>query len=499
MSSSEHERTATTAAIILAGGAASRMGGQDKTRLPIAGATALERVLRVAPADRRIVVGPGGTDGDALAARHDARFVLEDPPRSGPLAALGRGIAALEDADPSTTVLVLGGDMPMLRRETLTALAATSRAGQKVTALTAEDGRLQFLCAAWPLARLRRALADVENPGGGWADLSLRRLYARLEDDELVSHRASGAEGADIDTPDALEQVRRAAGPRIALAQIEVSEDYGTTAGIVRRAVADAAAAGARLVLLPEATLTPFGTDLRAAAEAHHEEFAQLIQELATDHGLVVVAGSFTPADGARVHNTLIARGPRSSPGSGAQSDPGSRVEGGDGGVGSVCAEYRKIHLFDAYGVRESDTVAPGDQLITLDLDGARLGLATCYDVRFPEQFAALARRGAHAVLLPMAWGDGPTKSEQLRLLVGARALDSTAVVLAADQAPPPGHCGRTPRGIGQSAVVGPLGEIRQELGREPGMLLVDLDLAEIESAREALPVLTHAVELPRP
>src|SRR5699024_1930144 len=135
------------------------------------------------------------------------------------------------------------------------------------------------------------------------------------------------------------------------------------------------------------------------------------------------------------------------------------------------------------------DTVAPGDQLLTLDVDGARLGLATCYDVRFPEQFTALARRGAHAVLLPMAWGDGPTKSEQLRLLLRARPLDATTVILAADQAPPPAHRGRAPRGIGQSAVVGPLGQIRQELGREPGMLLVDLDLAEIEAAREALPV----------
>ena len=495
MSSSQHERTATTAAIILAGGAAARMGGEDKTRLPIAGATALERVLRVAPADRRVVVGPGGTDGDALAERHGARFVLEDPPRSGPLAALERGVADLEDAPAETTVLVLGGDMPLLRRETLAALAATSRAEQTVAALTAEDGHVQFLCAAWPLERLRRALADVEHPGGGWADLSLRRLYAQLDDDELVARPASGAEGADIDTPDALEQVRRAAGPRIALAQIEVSEDSGTTAGTVRRAVAEAADAGARLVLLPEATLTPFGTDLRAAAETRHEDFAHLIQELATTHDLVVVAGSFTPADGERVHNTVIVRGPVR----GRSSSRDGSAESVERDADALSAEYRKIHLFDAYGVRESDTVAPGDQLLMVDLDGARLGLATCYDVRFPEQFTALARRGAHAVLLPMAWGDGPTKSEQLRLLLRARALDSTTVVLAADQAPPPEHRGRAPRGIGQSAVVGPLGQIRQELAREPGMLLVDLDLAEIEAAREALPVLTHAVELPEP
>ena len=225
MSSAPHETSATVAAVILAGGASSRLGGTDKTRLPIAGASVLERVLRAAPVGRRIVVGPSGEDGDELAARHGARFVLEDPPRSGPLAALARGVEEFSEGDDGATVLVLGGDMPMLRPETLRALAARSAASGRVVALEAEDGHLQFLGAAWPLGRLRAALAETEHAGGGWADLSLRRLYAQLGEDELMSLPATGAEGADIDTPDLLAQVRRAAGPRIALAQIEVSED----------------------------------------------------------------------------------------------------------------------------------------------------------------------------------------------------------------------------------------------------------------------------------
>ncbi|MGO3503006.1 MAG: nitrilase-related carbon-nitrogen hydrolase, partial [Brachybacterium tyrofermentans] len=206
---------------------------------------------------------------------------------------------------------------------------------------------------------------------------------------------------------------------------------------------------------------------------------------LADEHRLVVVAGSFTPADGDRVHNTVIARGPADE--NGPADEPGG-----------VRAEYRKIHLFDAYGARESETVAPGDELVLIDLGGARLGIATCYDVRFPEQFTALARRGAQAILLPLAWADGPGKSDQLRLLLQARALDSTTVVLAADQAPPAQYAGTAARGIGQSAAIGPLGRIRQELGREPGLLLVDLDLAEVREARAALPVLEHGVPLPR-
>src|SRR5699024_6142458 len=98
------------------------------------------------------------------------------------------------------------------------ALAASSSRSGAVTALEAEDGHLSSLAAAWPLGRRREALAAIERPGGGWADLSLRRLYAQLAEAELATLPATGAEGADIDTPDALAQVRRVAGPRIALA-----------------------------------------------------------------------------------------------------------------------------------------------------------------------------------------------------------------------------------------------------------------------------------------
>ncbi|WP_193116735.1 nitrilase-related carbon-nitrogen hydrolase [Brachybacterium tyrofermentans] len=504
MSSQPYETTATTIAIVLAGGASSRLGGTDKTRVQVAGATTLERVLRSAAADQRIVVGPAGDDGAALAHSHVARFVLEDPPRSGPLAALARGVAEIPgaegtsaDSDSGATVLVLGGDMPLLRAETLAALASTSASEQKVAALAGSDGHVQYLCAAWPLARLRAALGALAQPDGGWANLSLRRLYDQLETDELLTRAAAGAEGADIDTPDALEAAVQAAGPRIALAQVEVSEDVEVTQGTVRAAVGAAAAAGAQLVLLPEATLTPFGTDLRAVSETHHASFEQLIQELADEHHLVVVAGSFTPADGDRVHNTVIARGPADE--NGPVDEPRAAAAAGAAGEpGAVRADYRKIHLFDAYGSCESETVAPGDELVMIDLGESRLGIATCYDVRFPEQFAALARRGAQAILLPLAWADGPGKSEQLRLLLQARALDSTTVVLAADQAPPAQYTGTAARGIGQSAVIGPLGQIRQELGREPGLLLVDLDLAEVREARAALPVLEHGVPLPR-
>lgn len=258
---------------------------------------------------------------------------------------------------------------------------------------------------------------------------------------------------------------------RIALAQLTPSDEAFRNAELAVEAIADAATQGARLVVLPEATLTPFGTDLAAAAAEHAEAFDARVTEAAHRHGVVVVAGSFATAPQGRVHNRLLVRG------------DGLRVD------------YDKVHLFDAFGTRESDTVAAGTELVTVDVDGIRIGLATCYDLRFPEQFRALARAGAEVVVVPAAWGDGEGKLEQWSLLVRARALDATVHLLAADQAPPEGDV-RGPRGIGHSSVVSPLGAVVAELGREPGLLLADIDVAQVATVRETLPVLRHIVPL---
>ena len=99
--------------------------------------------------------------------------------------------------------------------------------------------------------------------------------------------------------------------------------------------------------------------------------------------------------------------------------------------------------LKDAFGFRESDTVAPGTEPVTLTVDGVTLGFATCYDVRFPELFRALADRGATAILLPTSWGAGEGKLAQWEVLVRARALDTGCWVLGCGQADPAADLGR--------------------------------------------------------
>jgi predicted amidohydrolase len=252
---------------------------------------------------------------------------------------------------------------------------------------------------------------------------------------------------------------------RVAAAQISTGPDPVANLATATEAVRRAAAAGASLVALPEATLAAFGTDLRAVAEPLDGPFATALRKLAADLGVVIIAGLFEPSDDGRVHNTLLATGP------------------------GVDASYRKIHLYDAFGSRESDLVAPGKDLVTIEVSGIRVGLATCYDLRFAAQFTALGQAGAELVVVPASWGAGPGKEEQWDLLTRARASDAQAWLLACDQAWTP-PAGTDPLGIGRSALIDPLGHTRARLGATPDLLLGAADTELVSTVRARVPIL---------
>jgi len=127
---------------------------------------------------------------------------------------------------------------------------------------------------------------------------------------------------------------------------------------------------------------------------------------------------------------------------------------------------------------------------------GTKLGLTTCYDVRFPGLYTSLAERGAEVICVAASWGAGAGKIEQWQLLTRARALDSTAYVLAAGQADPAAAGvvldGTAPTGVGYSAAISPRGEVVQSLAAEVGLLLTDLDLDKVAKTRAAIPVLAN-------
>ncbi|MEU3984362.1 carbon-nitrogen hydrolase family protein [Streptomyces sp. NPDC026672] len=255
---------------------------------------------------------------------------------------------------------------------------------------------------------------------------------------------------------------------RIALSQLTSGPDPAKNLTLVEEWTRRAADAGARVVVFPEATMACFGTPLAPLAEPLDGPWADGVREIARATGTLVVAGMFTPAPDGRVTNTLLATG------AGTETS------------------YDKIHLYDAFGFRESDTVAPGSTVVTLDVDGVRLGLATCYDVRFPELFRAHADAGAHATLLPASWGAGPGKLDQWELLVRARALDATLWVAAVDQADPGTPPGPAPTGIGHSGIAGPDGTVRHRAGAGPELLVADLDPDEVAAVRERTSVLAN-------
>ncbi len=251
----------------------------------------------------------------------------------------------------------------------------------------------------------------------------------------------------------------------VAACQVGAGSDPAANLEIACAAIARAATAGARLVALPEAMMARFGTPLADVAEPLDGAFATGLRDAARAHGVAVVAGLFEPSGDGRVYNTLLLTGP-------------------DGE-----ATYRKIHLYDAFGSRESDTVRPGQDLVTATVDGVCVGLATCYDVRFAEQFTALGRAGAQLVVLPASWGEAPGKAEQWDLLVRARAMDAQAWLLACDQpwVPPQGA---DPLGIGRSALVDPLGGVRGRLDAHEGMLLGRIDPDVVAAVRARVPIL---------
>jgi predicted amidohydrolase len=261
---------------------------------------------------------------------------------------------------------------------------------------------------------------------------------------------------------------------RVALCQVPISSDPAVNLGRAKAALGDAAAGGAELAVFPEGTQARFGSDLRAVAEPTDGAFCTGLAEAARDHGIAVVAGVFEPGPGDRVYNTAVA------------FDAG----------GHMAAAYRKIHLFDALGQRESDQIAPGDEPMIAELGGLRVGILICYDIRFPEHARALVARDADLIVVPACWASGLFKEEHWVTLIRARAIENTVWVAAADQVPdrsePPT---RAPTGSGRSMLVDPMGVVRLDLGPRPGVAVGDADTAVTAAIRADLPSLRHRRE----
>src|SRR5579859_3149912 len=214
-----------------------------------------------------------------------------------------------------------------------------------------------------------------------------------------------------------------------------------------------------------------FGADLRAAAEPLDGPFCAGLATACATAGVAAVAGVFEPSADGRVHNTAVAFS----------------------AAGDLVASYRKLHLFDALGQRESDLVAPGDEVVVTTLAGAKVGLQICYDIRFPELTRALAVGGASLVTVSAAWQAGLFKEEHWVTLLRARAIENTVWIAAVGQVPDDGDKPtRAPTGVGRSMLIDPLGVVRADLGPAPGVVVVEADMSLVDTVRKTLPSLAN-------
>ncbi len=227
----------------------------------------------------------------------------------------------------------------------------------------------------------------------------------------------------------------------------------------------------ADLVVFPEYSMfDPTGLDpgtIYRLAEEWLEEWSSFYERLAVETGAYVLGHVFEPSgDGRRVYNT-------------------ARLYTPSGGLASF---YRKTHLFDAYGYKESLFTRPGESLASpVEAKGFRLGVAICFEIRYPEIFRYYALRGADAVLVPAAWYRGPLKEETLFFLARSRAHENTMYIVVA--------VNYNENFTGRSMAVDPYGVVAVEAGIGVRVVEAVLDKNVIREARKTLPLL----ELRRP
>ncbi|GAA4476996.1 carbon-nitrogen hydrolase family protein [Enteractinococcus fodinae] len=250
-----------------------------------------------------------------------------------------------------------------------------------------------------------------------------------------------------------------------AVIQFAPTTDKAANLDTIRGYVMQAAEQGADIAVLPEyATYAKFGLDETyvETAEPLDGLSVSALRQLTEEHDIVLVAGVHEPDGNGRIFNTLVAMR-----------------------NGEIEATYRKIHLYDAFGMRESDWVTPGsiEEPQLIDINGLRFGLQTCYDLRFPEVARMLVDAGANVLVTPAAWVPGPLKETHWMTLLRARAIENTAYVLGADQS--------APVGIGHSAIIDPMGIPLALIGDEVGIARAQLNPERLETTRTTNPALT--------
>lgn len=261
---------------------------------------------------------------------------------------------------------------------------------------------------------------------------------------------------------------------RVAVGQFPASNNIEENKVYITCLINQAAQRGVSLLILPEASMCSFASELEVLQQLSKEStpmFVRFIQAQAKQHGMFIVVGVLSEGEGideSRVRNQLVVIN----------------------NYGEIVTQYTKIHVYDAFKFKESDKVKPADLADDGSMFGVfsigefTVGLINCYDLRFPELARALIDKGVNVLSVSANWIPGAYKEMHWDILLRARAIENTAYVLASGQT--------APKGIGQSAIIDPMGFVITGGGEQVGICVHDLDSQRISEIRELLPCLAN-------
>lgn len=260
---------------------------------------------------------------------------------------------------------------------------------------------------------------------------------------------------------------------KIAICQMRVDKDKQENIHNAQTMIKKAAAGNANLAVLPEMFNCPYENSKFPVyvENLKSSETIQAISNTARESGIYVVAGSIPEADAGRIYNSSVILSKN----------------------GDIIGVHRKMHLFDIdvegrIRFKESDTLSPGGSVTTVDTEFCRIGIAICYDMRFPELIRLMALKDAKVIIIPAAFNmvTGPAHWE---LLIRTRALDNQVFIAAAS---PARDKNSSYVAYGNSMVAGPWGDVKVKAGDSEELLFYDIDLRELDKVRNELPLLKH-------
>ena len=259
---------------------------------------------------------------------------------------------------------------------------------------------------------------------------------------------------------------------KVAIVQMESSENKQENLERSLRFVQDAGGQGAKLVVFPEFLMAfspsrQSAKQLATVAESIDGDFVRDLRDGAKRRGVYVLATTYERSGVPnRVYDTAALIG------------PGGELRGA----------YRKLHLYDAFGFKESEKFVAGDKVLSpIATELGRIGVMICYDLRFPEHARLLALGGAQIILIPSGWVFGPMKEEHWFAMLKTRAIENGVYVVA------PAQTGNIY--TGRSALVDPFGIVQNDLGQGERIIVAEIDLHRVEEARRVLPLLKNRRE----